>query len=239
MIDIVFISDIHLHPEDQMIQARFNAFIEWAKKSVKTVYILGDLFHLWVGDDDLEPWSEEIAKKINRLTQAGVTVFYLHGNRDFLLGKRFAKLAGWTVLHEPVLIQLAEEPILLVHGDSYCTKDLGHQRLRKLTRNKLFSTIFLSLPLKFRKKLANRLREQSMNGITKTTEEMDVVAESVIKQMQEFNVKTLIHGHTHKPGLTKYQVKDATLKRYVLSDWDDTPQILCYNESMGLYFDQI
>lgn len=236
MINVVFISDLHLHPDEPLIQARFDAFIEWAKKSVKQVYILGDFFHAWVGDDSIDDWSRGIASQLYSVTSMGIPVFYMHGNRDFLLGKQFAKLSGWTVLSEPKLIELGDEKVLLVHGDRYCTKDLAHQRFRRITRNRLFRFLFLSLPLTYRQKLVSQIRERSMNDTSKSMEQMDVVAESVIEHMNKYAIKTLIHGHTHKPGLTRYNHHSDELKRYVLSDWDDTPLLLCYHNTKGFYF---
>ncbi len=238
MIDVVFISDLHLHPNEPHIQARFNSFIEWAKVSVKKVYILGDFFHAWVGDDSIDEWSNKIANQINSLVKLGITVSYMHGNRDFLLGKRFASLSGWNVLSEPTLIQLGDEPVLLVHGDGYCTKDLSHQRFRRITRNNIFTTIFLMLPLKYRQKLVNKVRDHSMTS-AKSIEEMDVVAMTVIDHMLSNKVHLLIHGHTHKPGITRYERDNQELIRYVLSDWDDTPQLLCYDNTKGLFFTHI
>ena len=162
----------------------------------------------------------------------------MRGNRDFLLGKRFARLSGWTVLTEPALIRLGDDKVLLVHGDRYCTKDLGHQRFRRLTRNRLFCTLFLLLPLKYRQNLVNKVRDRSMSQ-TKSMEEMDVVAESVVEHMNQYETRILIHGHTHKQGITRYESNAAELFRYVLSDWDDTPQLLCYHNTKGLYFTQI
>ncbi|WP_131779861.1 UDP-2,3-diacylglucosamine diphosphatase [Legionella bozemanae] len=239
MIDVVFISDLHLHPEDQDIQKRFNYFLEWARVSVKNIYILGDFFHAWAGDDAIDDWSRGIAHQLYSLKKQGINLFYMHGNRDFLLGKIFAHLAGWTVLSEPTVIQLGPEKILLVHGDRYCTKDVTHQRFRFLTRNKIFSTLFLSLPLKYRERLVNQVRYRSQMKQNKSMEEMDVVAEEVIKHMLYYKVTHVIHGHTHKPGITFYQSNPQKLKRYVLSDWDDKPYVLCYDNTKGLYFDHL
>lgn len=235
MIDTVFISDLHLHPNEPEIQARFNTFIEWAKHSVKKLYILGDLFNTWVGDDELNDWSRGIAQQIYSLKSHGIKVFYMHGNRDFLLGKTFAQLAGWEVIYEPAFINLGTEKAMLMHGDSYCTKDINHQRLRKLTRNRLFPFIFLRLPLTFRKRLASELRSQSMKS-GKSMVEMDVVVDSVIKHMIQHSTKVLIHGHTHKCAVSVYPHKEYELKRYVLSDWDDNPQLLCYDYTKGFYY---
>jgi UDP-2,3-diacylglucosamine hydrolase len=239
MIEGVFISDLHLHPEALGIQERFNQFLEWARVSVKNVYILGDFFHAWAGDDSIDEWSACIAQQLFTLKKNGINLFYMHGNRDFLLGKAFAERAGCVMLSEPCVIQLGGEKILLVHGDRYCTKDRTHQRFRLLTRNKLFSTLFLSLPLEYRERLVSQVRYRSQISHNKSMEEMDVVPESVIQHMLKYKVSHLIHGHTHKPGITTYQKHLQQLNRYVLSDWDDSPQLLCYDYTKALYFIQI
>ncbi|MFI4919905.1 MAG: UDP-2,3-diacylglucosamine diphosphatase [Legionellales bacterium] len=239
MIDVVFISDLHLCPEEQEIQKRFNQFIQWAQTSVKQVYILGDFFNAWVGDDAIDDWSTEIARQLYSLKARGIPVYYMHGNRDFLLGARYAKLAGWQVLTEPTFIELGEEKIMLAHGDSYCTDDLSHQRFRRLTRNSLFAAVFLRLNLNYRKQLVNKIRERSLMNTSKSMAQMDVVAATVISHMLKNKCPVLIHGHTHKPGLTTYEHEAHSLKRYVLSDWDDNPQLLCYDISKGLYFTHI
>lgn len=237
MIDAVFISDLHLHPKDVKIKARFDAFLCWTKKvQVKKIYILGDFFHAWAGDDSVDNWSSAIAGQLNALAQQGIKLFYMHGNRDFLLGSQFAQLAGWTILPEPTIIELDNNKILLVHGDSYCIKDTSHQLFRLLTRNRLFAWLFLHLPLHYRMNLVDKVRQISKKGHKKRIVQMDVVADAVIKHMQSHNVTTLIHGHTHKPGLTTYSKIETGLKRYVLSDWDDNPLLLCYDYSKGLYF---
>jgi UDP-2,3-diacylglucosamine hydrolase len=237
MIETVIISDLHLHPHDADIQARFYSFLDWAKKnSVKKIYILGDFFHAWAGDDAIDDWSGAIASELNKLAQQGTQLYYMHGNRDFLLGQEFAKRAGWTILSEPTIIDLGNEKVLLVHGDRYCIKDNAHQWFRRLTRNRLFPWLFLKLPLSYRKGLVDKVRQISKESNKKSMEQMDVVAEAVISHMQYFNVHTLIHGHTHKPGLTSYPLNEVELKRYVLSDWDDMPLLLCYDYSKGIYF---
>lgn len=238
MIDVVFISDLHLHPDDQGIQRRFNEFMAWAESHVKSIFILGDFFHAWAGDDSLDDWSKNIAAQMLRLTQKGISISYMHGNRDFLLGKVFAQLAGWNMLSEPTLIKLGEEQVLLVHGDRYCTKDTAHQRFRLLTRNRIFTSLFLMLPLGMRERMVNKVRTISLGNQNKSMEQMDVVSESVLQHMAAQHVRTLIHGHTHKPGLTQYTQDNKKLARYVLSDWDDTPQILCYDNTKGFYFTQ-
>jgi len=238
MIDAVFISDLHLHPQRTDIQERFNKFITWCKTvSIKRIYILGDFFHAWAGDDSIDDWSRSIAQQLQELILLDIQLFYMHGNRDFLLGHEFAKLAGWTILPEPTLIELGKEKVLLVHGDRYCIKDKAHQRFRRLTRNSLFSWLFLCLPLTFRLKLVNKVRKISKNNQHKTMEQMDVSVESVMQHMEKMNVKILIHGHTHKPGLSSYNIKNEKIRRYVLSDWDDIPWLLCYHNTNEYNFD--
>lgn len=238
MIEAVFISDLHLHPEQPDILARFLSFIEWARHAVKNVYILGDFFHAWPGDDSIDDWSMEIAKQINGLVSAHVSVFFMPGNRDFLLGKRFAQLAKWQVIPEPAFVHFGSQQIMLVHGDRYCTKDRSHQWFRRVTRNRLFSPLFLCLSLEVRKKLVDSVRTRSLTS-KKNEEQMDVVAESVVAHMKRYHANCLIHGHTHRPGLTVYDQCLPHLSRYVLSDWDDTPVFLCYDFTKGIYFNQI
>ncbi|MGC1182864.1 UDP-2,3-diacylglucosamine diphosphatase [Legionella sp.] len=240
MIDVVFISDLHLHPKEYAIQERFTLFLEWVQKnSIKNIYILGDFFHVWAGDDTINDWSRGIAEQLHSLKKQGINLFYMHGNRDFLLGEKFAKLAGWTILSEPTIIHLGKEKIMLAHGDRYCTKDLAHQRFRLLTRNKIFSIVFLSLSVKYRERLVNQVRARSQNNVSKSREQMDVVAESVIRHMQNHGVTQLIHGHTHKPGIVNYMVNSEKIIRYTLSDWDDSPKLLCYDTTKGIYFSHL
>ncbi|PJD95689.1 MAG: UDP-2,3-diacylglucosamine diphosphatase [Legionella sp.] len=239
MIEAVFISDLHLHPERDDINQLFFAFLQWAKDSkVQNIYILGDFFHVWAGDDSLDEWSIGIASRCREIVQSGIRVFYMHGNRDFLLGVRFAHLAQWSLLKEPTLISLGEQTVLLAHGDQYCTKDIAHQRFRRLTRNKFFIWFFLKLPLAIRLKLVSQIRKKSQATRNKPVEIMEVTPHAVLEDMLNYKASLLIHGHTHKPGMSSYEKDDLFLRRYVLSDWDVIPWILCYNETVGVYFER-
>lgn len=239
MIEAVFISDLHLHPDETAITERFKAFVSWAANNTCTVYILGDFFHVWPGDDALDEWSNSIVERLAWLSDQGVIVYFMPGNRDFLLGDGFAKRAKVIKLTEPTIITLSNERVLLVHGDRYCTLDKGHQRLRKLTRNRIFPMIFLRLPLSVRAGLVNKVRESSQANRNKPAIQMDVVASDLLTHMQQLKVNTLVHGHTHKPGVTTHKVEGVSYQQYVLSDWDDKPQILCYDKSTGFYFMQL
>lgn len=184
MLDAVFISDLHLHPDEAQINARFNAFIDWAAANTRTLYILGDFFHAWSGDDGLEPWSRAIAQRLHWLSQQKVKIYYIHGNRDFLLGGQFANLAGMEILSEPTIISLHTR-VMLMHGDSYCTKDRAHQWFRRLTRNPLFIKIFLHLPLSLRNRLVHQVRQHSQHNKKKSVAKMDVVETTMLKHMQK------------------------------------------------------
>lgn len=235
MIDAAFISDLHLHPDEKLITERFEAFIDWAVTSVKRVYILGDFFHAWPGDDALDDWSRQIATRLALLSSNGVLVYYMHGNRDFLLGRRFLALAGMHLLKEPFLLNLCGEKVLLAHGDRFCTRDKSHQRLRRLTRNPFFSAVFLRLPYRFRKAVVDKVRKTSSMSF-KPSEQMDVVTSSMISHLNRWKVFTLIHGHTHKPGHSRLGSGEQVYQQYVLSDWDDSPLVLCYDRTKSFYF---
>lgn len=235
MLDAVFISDLHLHPDETQISARFNAFIDWAAANTRTLYILGDFFHAWAGDDGLERWSQTIAQRLNWLSQHNVKIYYIHGNRDFLVGKQFATMAGMEILSEPAIIAL-DSNVMLVHGDRYCTKDRAHQWFRRLTRNGWFIKVFLHLPLSLRNRLVNKVRQHSQNNKKKDVLAMDVVEVTMLTHMQQHNIGILIHGHTHKPGLRNYEYNKNKYSQYVLSDWDNSPQLLCYDKTNGFNY---
>lgn len=239
MIEAVFISDLHLHPDEDVITARFHHFIAWAATNTQSVYILGDFFHVWPGDDALDYWSGSIADQLAWLVAQGVAVYFMPGNRDFLLGTCFAKQAKIKMLTEPTFVTLGDARVLLVHGDRYCTLDKGHQWLRRLTRNRIFPWIFLRLPFAFRERLVNTVRRTSQANRNKPMSQMDIVSSTMLNHMKKLKTNIVVHGHTHKPGLTTYECNDDTYRQYILSDWDDNPLILCYNEPLGFYFEPL
>jgi UDP-2,3-diacylglucosamine hydrolase len=233
MIEAAFISDLHLHPQDEVILRRFEQFINWAKSSTKSVYILGDFVHVWPGDEALNDWGNAIAIKLHELSKT-VPVYLMVGNRDFLIGKKFAKKANLRIIPDPYTIQFDQKVILLSHGDRYCTKDTGHQWLRRLTRNFLFRFLFLKIPYSLRVKLVSTVRNHSQNNVKKTWEKMGIDSETMVNHMLKLKADTIIHGHIHQPGL-KYHI-DGKIQQFVLSDWDDNPHVLCYDRSNGFYF---
>jgi UDP-2,3-diacylglucosamine hydrolase len=238
MIDAVFISDLHLHPDNAAITYRFERFIEWASSNARAVYILGDFFHVWPGDDGLDEFSWSIAGQLADLQANGVNVFFMPGNRDFLLGKAFASIAKLILLPDPTVIDLGGEQILLAHGDRYCTRDTGHQWLRRLTRNWFFPKLFMKLPLSRRIKIVNEVRRHSQSNRSKPPLFMEIVVSSMITHMRKLNVRNIIHGHIHVPGKITHQEGGDFFQQYVLSDWDDKPFIMCYDQACGFYFVQ-
>ena|SRR3990167_6106601 len=238
MLDAVFISDLHLNAEEPQLLSRFNAFVAWAVDNTHAVYVLGDLFHVWAGDDCANSWSLAIADQFQHLAEHGIQLYFMPGNRDFLLGSSFAKQAGFQLLNDPTVITLDAQSILLAHGDAYCVLDKAHQRFRRITRNAWFISLFLSIPAKWRAHLVGKVRAQSQRNRNKSPLVWDVVPHALIEDMQRHHLNMLIHGHIHKPGLRKHQQKEGDYRQFVLSDWDDIPQILGYNKSTGFKFIQ-
>ncbi|MDP3561193.1 MAG: UDP-2,3-diacylglucosamine diphosphatase [Legionellaceae bacterium] len=236
--EAVFISDLHLHPDMPEITQQFYEFIKWAAVYTKNIYILGDFFHVWPGDDAIDEWSGAIADQLAWLAAQGVAVYFMHGNRDFLLGNQFFARANLRKLPEASVIKLGQERVAVVHGDCYCTHDTGHQWLRRLTRNKLFSTLFLTLPYTFRARIVQQVRQYSQTNRSKPLTKMEVVVPVMLRHLRRLRVHQVIHGHIHQPGLNLHTNKWGNYKQYVLSDWDEKPTLVCYNKSNKFHFIQ-
>jgi len=216
----LFISDLHLCQEQSKTVDVFLNFLKNQARSADALYILGDFFEVWIGDDDLNEFNVKIIEALQKYTALGIPTYFMHGNRDFLIGKRFAKLTGIQLLKEPNVIQLYDTNILLLHGDSLCTRDIKHQKARKIMHNRFYQKIALALPLTVRKYLAKRFRNQSQNNKRNLSANiMDVTPEEVLRVMQESNVKTLIHGHTHRPAIHEITINQERGKRIVLGAW--------------------
>ena len=239
MLEAVFISDLHLHPQQQDICKRFFEFADWMENQKADLYILGDFFHAWAGDDATEQWSDAIAKRLKALSQQGIKIYFMHGNRDFLVGRHFANAAGMQLIKEPYRLKLGGQKIVLAHGDRYCLRDKAHQRFRKLTRNRLFPWLFLKMPLSLRLKLVSSVRNHSQNNQQKRVSDMDIVPDALTLHIQQLGADAIIHGHIHKYGFTDHSHHGKLYQQIVLSDWDDSPQILCYDNPKGFYFMQI
>lgn len=219
----LFISDLHLCEERPQTLALFQQFLNTTARQCQRLYILGDLFEYWVGDDMASTLHRQVAAWIRDLVDHGVAVHFMHGNRDFLLGKRFSQLCGWTLLDDPHTLIWQGETLLLTHGDLLCIDDVDYIKFRRFSRNRFRISVFLHLPKAFRRWIARRMRRASMN---KNTEIMDVNQEEVVRVFIQYQARWMIHGHTHRPASHEETVADKTVTRHVLADWDDCGEVL-------------
>jgi len=218
---ILLISDLHLQEERPDITRAFVDLLDGRARHAEALYILGDFFEAWIGDDAMTPFQTSICQALRALSDSGTQVFVMHGNRDFLLGQAFCKAAGCTLLADPSVVEMGGEPVLLMHGDSLCTRDLAYMKMRRYLRNPLSLWILRHLPLSTRQKLARKLRSESRAQTRmKANDIVDVTAEEVPRIMQQYGVRTLVHGHTHRPAIHKLVVGDQPARRIVLGDWD-------------------
>jgi UDP-2,3-diacylglucosamine hydrolase len=226
----LLISDLHLHPGAPEVTEGFLRWLEERACGAEALYILGDFFEAWIGDDlldlaGLDPsghadLAARIARALKRLTDDGTALYLMHGNRDFLLGERFATEAGATLLPDPSVVELGGQPIVLMHGDSLCTRDTTYQAFRAQARDPQWQAQVLSLPIDERVALAARLREQSGEATSNKAEAiMDVTPDEVVAALREQGVTTLIHGHTHRPDVHELEVDGQPARRIVLGDW--------------------
>lgn len=212
----LFISDLHLSKERPAITRAFFRFLDEHAAEADSLYILGDLFEAWIGDDDPEELAAEVKAALSRLTASGVAVYFLHGNRDFLVGKRFARQTGCTLLGDYHVISAGGQNILLCHGDTLCTGDASYQKFRRKVRNPIYLWLLGHLPLKKRLRLAAEWRAKSMAANSNKPDNiMDVTPAEVEKQLAANNASVLIHGHTHRPGVHQHDNGE----RVVLGDW--------------------
>ena len=218
---ILLISDLHLEEERPDISRAFLHFLDTRARQAEALYILGDFFEVWIGDDAMTPFQRGIAQALRRLSDSGTRIYLMHGNRDFLLGKAFCREAGCTLLSDPHEVMLAGEKVLLMHGDSLCTLDVGYMKMRRWLRNPQSLFILRNLPLNTRHKLARKLRSESRSQTRmKASDIVDVTPEEVQRVMADHGVRTLIHGHTHRPASHELQVDGQPARRIVLGDWD-------------------
>ena len=218
---ILLISDLHLQEERPDITRAFLVLLDGRARHAKALYILGDFFEAWIGDDAMTPFQQSICQALRQLSDSGTAIYLMHGNRDFLIGEAFCKAAGCTLLADPSVITLGGEQVLLMHGDTLCTRDVAYMKMRRYLRNRLSLWILRHLPLPTRQKLARKLRSESRAQTRmKATEIVDVTPEEVPKVMAAHGVKTLVHGHTHRPAIHKLVVNGEPARRIVLGDWD-------------------
>ena len=228
-----FIADLHLSENQPHLTRLFLDFMQQQAPDAEAVYILGDLFDFWIGDDEQSPLIEQVKEQIKRLTDKHIPCYFIHGNRDFLVGKRFAKACGLTLLPTYQVLNLYGQKTLLCHGDTLCIDDLAYQRFRRKVHQPWRQWLFLCLPLKVRLKIAQKIRHKSRQDKQRKSDEiMDVNPDFVRQIFTQFNVNLLIHGHTHRQNI--HQIPPH-FTRIVLGDWGKTASILEASEN-GLRF---
>ena len=217
----LFISDLHLTEERPEANERFMSFLEDTARRAEALYILGDFFEYWIGDDDLgQPFHAVIAGLLQSISRSGVRIGFMHGNRDFLVGERFCAATGARLLHDPTVENLGGEKTLLMHGDTLCTDDLEYHAWRRQVRDPAFQAAFLAKSLEERRRLIMQMREKSKEVVQgKAPEIMDVNDEAVREAMRRHGVRRLIHGHTHRPGRHDVALDGGRGERWVLPDW--------------------
>lgn len=217
----LFISDLHLAAERPHLVAAFARFCSGPAQAAREVYILGDLFDAWLGDDQLrEPLARDVAAALRSLVDHGVRVALTRGNRDFLLGARFARASGATLLPEQVVVDVQGTPTLVLHGDELCTADHQYQRYRAVTRNRALQAVALALPYAARRAIARALRRQSRAALERKDDTItDVTPEAVADAFRHHGVTRMVHGHTHRPAQHVTRVDGRDCERIVLADW--------------------
>ena len=216
----LFISDLHLEAARPEIGEQFVAFLDGAARQADALYILGDLFEAWIGDDDPSDYYAAMKQAIRALSDTGVPIFFMHGNRDFLVGERFAAECGVTLLDDPHEIDMFGEQVLLSHGDFLCTDDTEYQKIRAMTRNPEWQAMMLAKSIEERSAFARQAREQSMaHGRATSMDIMDVNQQAVEATIREHGCDVLLHGHTHRPAVHPFHVDGRPVHRIVLGDW--------------------
>jgi UDP-2,3-diacylglucosamine hydrolase len=230
----LFISDLHLDGARPDITAQFLDFLDREARRARALYILGDLFEAWIGDDDPDPDKRRVIQGLRSITGAGVKTFLIHGNRDFLIGARFCRETGVELLDDGTLIDVYGRRVLLMHGDLLCTDDHAYQRLRRIVRNPIVQFVLRRLSLRQRQRLAERMREGSKEHIKSmdiaAPQIMDVNQDEVRRTFERYGVDCVIHGHTHRPAVHEMQIDGHQAVRIVLGDWYEQGSVLRWNE---------
>ncbi len=226
-----FISDLHLSPERPEITAALEGFLANQAKDATALYILGDFFDAWVGDDDHCDFATHIKNLLIEQSKRGIKVFFIRGNRDFMIGEALANACNFTLLEDETVVELYGKRVLLMHGDTLCTADVEYQEFRKMVRNPVWQQQVLALPISQRHAMAADLRSKSksMNAM-KAEDIMDVTLDEVVNIMDEFRVKVLIHGHTHRSAHHEFEEKGKNHSRWVLGDWHSNARYIRADE---------
>jgi len=227
-----FISDLHLERIESSITNIFTEFLDDINEN-DSLYILGDLFESWIGDDNVTELSQYISDQLLSLSERNISVAIMHGNRDFLIGEDFCKASSIELINDPRIIEIDTKKVMLTHGDELCTDDKEYQAFRSVVRNPLWQKDFLNFPISKREKIAGEAKDASKDSKeNKAMEIMDVNTDAVLKAFNDHPVEIMIHGHTHRPNIHKISNEERKLTRYVLGDWSkNSAIILKWNEA--------
>ena len=227
----LFVSDLHLDPGRPEITSQFLEWLEGPAREAGSLYLLGDLFEAWLGDDSPGVLGETVAGALATLSASGMGIFVMQGNRDFLLGEEFCRRAGACLLTDPTVVTIGAERVLLTHGDALCTGDASYQRLRSLVRDPDVQRAFLALPVDRRRALASQARAGSRAHLAAVDEYItDVSQETVERALQQAGVSILLHGHTHRPAIHRFRFAGRECTRIVLGDWHAQGSVLRWDE---------
>ncbi len=235
----LFISDLHLSANTPHIAQNYLTLL--ANEGIKSqaIYILGDFFEVWLGDDGITPQHEPILGALRQLSEAGIPLYFMHGNRDFLIGHRFSEMTGCQLLQDPTIIDLYGTQTLLMHGDLLCTDDIDYMAFRRQVRDPDWQQQFLALEMTKRVEMAKQARDASQSSAkNKSLEIMDVNQQTVEKFLTDAQLTQLIHGHTHRPAIHEFELNGETAKRIVLGDWGAEPSYLIVTPDKMTLLDQ-
>ena len=228
----LFISDLHLEAARPDIGDQFLEFLETEATDAEALYILGDLFESWIGDDDPNTHYAEMKAAIKKLSESGVPIYFMHGNRDFMIGDGFAEETGITILSDPTVVDLYGQQVLLSHGDAWCTDDHQYQQMRTMIRNPEWQAMMLQKPLAERQAIAAAARAESIqHGKTIDMAISDVNAAAIESVMTEHGVRTMLHGHTHRPAVHDIDVGGQPGTRIVLGDWYEQGSVVRWDDA--------
>jgi UDP-2,3-diacylglucosamine hydrolase len=227
----LFISDLHLEADRPDIADQFLRFLETDALNSDALYILGDLFESWVGDDDPNEHYAWIKQGLRKLTRKNVPVYFMHGNRDFMIGRNFEKETGITILGDPHITKIHGEEVLLSHGDAYCIDDVEYQAVRKMTRDPQWQAMMLSKSLEERLAFAAKARTASLaHGGNIDQQIADVNMAAIDNALREADVRLMLHGHTHRPAVHEIEINGQPARRIVLGDWYEHGSVVCWDE---------
>ncbi len=228
----LFISDLHLEASQPGIGKQFLSFLSGEARKAESLYILGDLFEAWLGDDDPNPYYGEMKSALRELVDAGVPVSFMHGNRDFMIGEMFASETGVSILADPVVADLYGRDVLLSHGDALCTDDVRYQQVRAMTRDPEWQAMMRAKSIEERIAFASQARQESVaRGESMSDEIMDVNQDAVVATLREHGVQMMLHGHTHRPAVHEVDLGERRATRIVLGDWHQQGSVVRWDEN--------